>query len=644
MKFLLTIMMLIMSLNVQVYAQYEPPKTIWASFNRYAEAIEKKDYPNIIKYGLIDLSILENEPENDTTQSWICARYQNIANAYEKLGDYENSAHMYEKQIPYADRIGWYDSAKIAREKSLHYRSDIRLFQKMYEKQKYFGARNEHEKGVLYGISADSSTDQAECSAKLIYLEYGDTNFDWIESELKTANQRKQAVEFALNLPNQGNDIKSVINGRSYIEKVASLLAKYSEIKYFLRFGAEFDIWDIRADAEEYKEAFRTVADIIRNRVPNAAMVFSPNMVSSWDVNVNDYYPGDEYVDWVGMSLYMHKYFLGVKDRDEASKYMEVVFGTGDSASPVENAKKLIDLYGDRKPFMISECGASHTIRSANEDATLWALNRLEKIYTYLPMVYPQIKLILYFDTVMANETNDYALKTNGQMIDLFKKVTGGEMFIQKSAQNKGLISYKELANTMYSDGNPMELSVYPHIYKQDNLKVNYYFDNNWIGASSKMPYEKTLDMSKYSDGEHNLRISLEANGKEEYFENYKVIVKKAKTINVKVNGEDIQFSQSPVIIGGRTLVPLRAIFTALGADVEWEQSTKTAIAKKANETIRISIGSNELIKSGKIKYLDVPAKLINDNTMVPARAVAEAFGADVDWNNDTRTVIINYN
>lgn len=635
---------LMMGMNIQTYAKYEPPAKIWASFNKYAAALEAKDYENIIKYGLIDVSILENEPVNDTTQSWLCARYQNIGNAYEKLGDYENSGRMYKKQIELANTIGWYDSAKIAKAKSLHYISDVRLFQKMYDKQKYYGAKNEHEKGVLYGMSADSATDQSKCSAKLIYLEYGDTNFDWIKSELKTANERKQAVEFALNLPNQGNDIQRVINGKDYIETVASMLSDYPNIKYFLRFGAEFDIWDLSANPEEYKKAFRTVADIIHKKVPNAAMVFSPNMVSSWNVNVEDYYPGDAYVDWVGMSLYMHKYFLGDANRSEDTKYMEVVFGTGDSASPVENAKKIIDLYGDRKPIMISECGASHTIRSANENATLWALNRVEKIYTYLPMVYPQIKLMLYFDTVMPNETNDYALKTNSQMKNLFEKITSGEIFIQKSAENNGLISYKELTNTIYSDGNPLEISAYPHIFKQDNLKVNYYLDEVWLGASTQIPYEKTIDMSKASNGEHKLRVSVEANGAEVYSENYKVIVNKAKDISVKVNGENISFSQKPVIIGGRTLVPLRAIFASLGAEVNWEQSTKTAIATKGSDTIKISIGSNELNKSGEIRLLDVPAKLINDNTMVPARAVAEAFGAEVGWDGESRTVIINYN
>ena len=374
-------------------------------------------------------------------------------------------------------------------------------------------------------------------------------------------------------------------------------------------------------------------------------MVFSPNMVSAWDIDITDYYPGDEYVDWVGMSLYMMKYFQGVKNRDEDSKYLEVVFETGDCATPVLEAKKVIDLYGGRKPIMISEGGVSHYIRTENENATKWALNRLQQAAIYIPMVYPQVKMMMYFDTVMSGEINDYALTTNSEIKSMYQKMTSRDIFIKNTAAKDGIVSYKELSNTIYSDGNPLEISAYAHIYKQDNLKVNYYIDNKWIGASSNMPYEMTFDMSGYTNGEHSLRVCVEAGGREVYSENYKLIVNKPQQgISVEVNGEKLSFEQEPVIIGGRTLVPLRAIFVSLGATVDWEQATKTAIAKKGNDIIKISIGSNELNKSGAVKELDVPAKLINSSTMVPARAVSEAFGASVDWDEKTRTVKIIYN
>jgi len=92
---------------------------------------------------------------------------------------------------------------------------------------------------------------------------------------------------------------------------------------------------------------------------------------------------------------------------------------------------------------------------------------------------------------------------------------------------------------------------------------------------------------------------------------------------------------------GACTLVPLRAIFEALGATVEWEQSTQTVTAVKDDITIILKIGDSFLTKNGERIALDVPAKIVGGRTLVPARAVAESFGADVQWDGTTRTVTI---
>lgn len=113
------------------------------------------------------------------------------------------------------------------------------------------------------------------------------------------------------------------------------------------------------------------------------------------------------------------------------------------------------------------------------------------------------------------------------------------------------------------------------------------------------------------------------------------------RTINVVLDGEYLYFDQNPIIEDGRTLVPMRAIFEALGATVNWEQSTQTITSKKDNITIILQIGSNIMKKNTEDIILDVPAKIYNDYTMVPARAVAEAFGCNVGWDGDTRTVTI---
>lgn len=113
------------------------------------------------------------------------------------------------------------------------------------------------------------------------------------------------------------------------------------------------------------------------------------------------------------------------------------------------------------------------------------------------------------------------------------------------------------------------------------------------------------------------------------------------KSIDVKVNGKSINFDQAPIIDNGRTLVPVRAIFEALGASVEWYSETGTVVSKRGNTTIKMTIGSSTMQKDSKDISLDVPAQIINDRTLVPVRAIAEAFGCNVDWNSNTQTVTI---
>ena len=630
-------------LNIKVLADYEPPQKIWASFNKYAEAIENNDPQNIIKYGLIDLEILLKEPVNDTTQNWISARYQRIAESYETLGDYENSAKMYEKQIPYAEALGWYDSLKIAKAKVLQYKPSLDLYEKTNQTQKYFGAKNEHEKGVLFGIPVDSELSSKTTSMELLYIEYGDTNFDWEKVVLKRAQRENKAIELALNLPNQGTDIKRILNDTSYMNSIVSLLKEFPDVLVYLRFAAEFDIWENPTDAESFKKAFRKVSDIIHSNLKNTAVVFSPNMVSSWNVDIIDYYPGDEYVDWIGSSLYLMKFFQGVENRPQSEKYLETVFMTGDYADPVLMMKKYVDLFGDRKPIMVSESGASHYVRTVNRDYTPWAENRLKRIYYYLPMVYPEIKLIAHFDNAIVPGVNDYSLKTNSTINKLYDELTSDDVYVTNRNNISDAKTYKKLENTIYAYGNSLDLYAYARVFGNDELTVDYYIDGKWVAGMNEMPYHRVINISNLANGEHTLTVTASNTTSELVKKSYKLIKNSPaqKEIKILINGNELKVNQPPQIINGRTLVPMRAIFEALGAKVTWEDATKTAIGIKSSDEVRISIGKYEIIKNNNSIPIDVPAQLINDKTMVPVRAVAESFNAKVDWIEDERTVMI---
>lgn len=116
-----------------------------------------------------------------------------------------------------------------------------------------------------------------------------------------------------------------------------------------------------------------------------------------------------------------------------------------------------------------------------------------------------------------------------------------------------------------------------------------------------------------------------------------------AKDIDVSVNDMYLYFDQEPVAQNGRTLVPLRAIFEALGATVNWDGNTQTITAVKDDTTVTLQIGSDTMYKNGQPVKLDVPATAQNGRTLVPVRAISEAFNCKVEWNPGLYTVIITF-
>ena len=116
--------------------------------------------------------------------------------------------------------------------------------------------------------------------------------------------------------------------------------------------------------------------------------------------------------------------------------------------------------------------------------------------------------------------------------------------------------------------------------------------------------------------------------------------------VTVLINGVELETDVPAQIIGDRTMVPMRAIFETLGANVSWIEENQAIIATKGATLIAMKIGVNTLATStiggeNKNVELDVPPQIVGERTLVPARAISEALGCKVGWDGDTRTVTI---
>jgi hypothetical protein len=96
-----------------------------------------------------------------------------------------------------------------------------------------------------------------------------------------------------------------------------------------------------------------------------------------------------------------------------------------------------------------------------------------------------------------------------------------------------------------------------------------------------------------------------------------------------------------PVLSSGRTMLPIRAVIEALGGVIEWDNDTFTTTIKIDNKVIKIKVGDKVAYVNGAAKTLDVPAQLINQRTMLPLRFVMENLGGTVTWDDNTQIIVI---
>ena len=161
---------------------------------------------------------------------------------------------------------------------------------------------------------------------------------------------------------------------------------------------------------------------------------------------------------------------------------------------------------------------------------------------------------------------------------------------------------------------------------KDDNL---YFVTTSelWVLPRNKINYDISKD---------NVWVKKTFSDKTALFVEDSLIYSNGK---IKMIDENNQYV-APFIENGRTYVPVRVISEELGAEVTWNGEESTVTAKKDSTEIKIKLGESKIIVNGKDIPIDAPAKIVNDRTFIPLRAVSEAFGKKVFW-DDMGVIVI---
>ena len=190
----------------------------------------------------------------------------------------------------------------------------------------------------------------------------------------------------------------------------------------FLRYASEMNgNWmAYSGDPDLYIAKWRLVYNIMHEEAPNVIMIWCPYATPKATIPM--YYPGDEYVDWVGVNLYS----VYRADGDPSKP---------PSDDPRELLKYVYDLFAYRKPIAVCEYAATHYCVATKEQVVDFCLDNMTKLYTALPTQFPRVRMINWFsvDTTRNNlANNNYSVTDNAQVLQAYQKLISGDYFLSQ--------------------------------------------------------------------------------------------------------------------------------------------------------------------------------------------------------------------
>ncbi len=445
----------------------------------------------------------------------------------------------------------------------------------------YYGAKWEPKGGVWYGRTAQGGSlggsryglvnGDALSGESVVSYYYGLSNSYSLEywsyiygSALKDG---KHAFLVYLNFDNEGSDCGPVVSG-SYDSRLTETFQYLNTMSFpvFVRIGGEMNVWENAAKPADYIAAYRHIAQLARTYAPNAALVFAPNYSSAYRVDMDSFYPGDEYVDWVGTSLYYNRYHhSGDTARDE-------FYGVGQYGDALLNVQQTINLANmHRKPVIITEGGSSNKFDSG--DNSDWAADRMQRAYAYMSMVYPQIKVIVSSDYGVEWEQTDYSFSNNPTVSAAYRTALAGNPTMVSSVQDTGKY-YTKFSSVMNDLDGVVELAAYTR--SDPKLTAVWTLDGKTVATPADYPYPCTVDFGALASGTHTIRVDFSNGESKAYTFQTKMYTASPTNDKLYVGGE----LQTPSIykINGSNYFKIRDIAALLnGSSKQFEVGYDTA-------------------------------------------------------------------
>ncbi|MBO5453779.1 MAG: copper amine oxidase N-terminal domain-containing protein [Clostridia bacterium] len=245
---------------------------------------------------------------------------------------------------------------------------------------------------------------------------------------------------------------------------------------------------------------------------------------------------------------------------------------------------------------------------------------------------------------VTADTENGYKLKTDYSLISFGEETEDAYKITWRHSVKK--------VGTELTEIDESAIKEFSNNYECVGVYPDYLGEGNEIEAEAQ--YATDFYLACIVDAEDN----IVTHSKPVYIEEEPFLVNAANEIykssvilmvdyeTAIVNGEVVQIDENdvdviPTVIDGRTLVPVRFVAESFGAKVGWEDATQEVTIELDGNTIVMTLDETTYTVNGEEKQLDVAARTIQDRTMVPVRAISEAFGKFVFWDEENELIVI---
>lgn len=387
----------------------------------------------------------------------------------------------------------------------------------------YYGARLEPRSGIYAGIVSDGNGDPEIGKPEIFHHDFGVYSsyieFDEFQTDFNKPSSYIIPEKDCLNqVPWNIVDINLALDdsNNKYIKKTLNNIKKYNK-PAIIRFGAEMNVGTLGDSPSAYVKAFRKIADIIHKNYPDFAVMWSPNDSGSLDRPFWYYYPGDEYVDWIGVSSFSKKDFLDsllFEDASEVttSREAQIYFTLGDFGFTTNSLRYITDFMEKNninKPLAISEGGVVSRLsyNSSGFDST-WGDVRIRNMYWYAAMRYPQLKSIVYFNHDMETEVIGFDLSFKPEYQTVIEEAVHSGAYLLKYNEEPRFTFVKADGGREYSSNTAIPIYGYVYIPEKTTDYVEYILDGIIIDTKNQIPFKTSLDLSGLSDGVHYLTIS----------------------------------------------------------------------------------------------------------------------------------------